>query len=57
MRKFGISNPVLLIMSEGAPLHRAHLMIAVESSKRQQICQRLRDPFAKSSEAVGIRLS
>src|SRR4029077_6984893 len=32
---------------EGAPLHRSHLMIAVESSNRQQICQRLRDPFAK----------
>jgi hypothetical protein len=39
-------------------LQCAHVMIAAQSSNRQQICQRLRCPFAnKCSGAVGVRLS
>jgi len=30
------------------------LVIAAESSKKQQICQRIPDPFAKKSWAVGV---
>jgi hypothetical protein len=42
----------------GAPLSIAPgLMIAAESSNRQQICQRLRGPFSNKFWSAGIRLT